>query len=122
MYNIRLSIISPLFLDLWNVYHDGKRKPDVVLVINGRGLRTHYDRITHFTATKGTEDKWQCVGSSQQLQAVDMYTGYSEGQMMGLDFRTINQSQTIVQKGQQVLKDVNELVVISREFVSGEMK
>ena len=128
MYNIRLSIISPLFSDLWNVYHDGKGKPDVVLVINGRGFRTHYDRITHFTATKGTEHKWQCVGSSQQLQAVDMYTGYSEGQMMGLDFRTINQSQTIVQKGQQVLKDVNELcrdikrICIRRDEIITDLK
>ena len=38
-----------------------------------------------------------------------MYTGYSEGQMMGLDLSTINQSQMIVEKGQEVLKNVNEL-------------
>ena len=38
-----------------------------------------------------------------------MYTGYSKGQMMGLDFSTINQSQMIVEKGQEVLKNVNEL-------------
>ena len=43
MYNIQISVISPLFSDLWNVYHNGQQKPDVVLVTNGRGFRTHYD-------------------------------------------------------------------------------
>ena len=54
------------------MYHDRQQKPDVVLVTNGRGFRTHYDRITHFSATKGTEDKWKCVASNQQLHAVEM--------------------------------------------------
>ena len=128
MYNIWISVISRLFSDLWNVYHDGQQKPDVVLVTNGWGFRTHYDRITHFSATKGTEDKWKCIGSNQQIQAVEMYTGYSEGQMMGLDFSTINQSQMIVKKGQEVLKNVNELchdikrICIRRDEIITDLK
>ena len=38
MYNIQINVISPLFSDLWNVYHDRQQKPDVVLVTNGQGF------------------------------------------------------------------------------------
>ena len=57
-----------------------------------------------------------------------MYTDYSEGQMMGLDFSTINQSQMIVEKGQEVLKNVNELcrdikrICIRREKIITDLK
>ena len=57
-----------------------------------------------------------------------MYTGYSEGQMMGLDFSTINQSQMIVEKGQEVLINVNELchdikrICIRRDEIITDLK
>ena len=48
--------------------------------------------------------------------------------MMGLDFNTINQSQMIVKKGQEVLKNVNELcrdikrICIRRDEISTDLK
>ena len=107
MFNIRISVISPLFSDLWHVYHDGKEDPDVILVANRRGFHTEFDRITHFSATKGSEHK--CVGSNLELQPVEKYSGFVEGQSMALDFDMINQSQSIVSKNQDILHNMNKL-------------
>ena len=35
MYNVRITVVSPYFSDVWNVFHDGHAQPDIVLVCNG---------------------------------------------------------------------------------------
>ena len=116
MFNIRITVISPLFSDLWHVYHDRKEDPDVIHVANGRGFRTEFNRITHFSATKGSEHQWKCVGSNLELQPVEKYSGFVEGQSMALDFDTINQSQSIVSENQDILHNMNKLCQDIREI------
>ena len=60
MFNMKISIISPYFTDLCNVFHD-RAIPDIVLVSNGQEF-TEKNRITHFSMTKGKESSWNCVG------------------------------------------------------------
>ena len=128
MFNIRISIISPRFSDLWHVYHNGKEDPDVILVANGRGFRTEFNRFTHFSATKGSEHQWRCVGSNLELQPVEKYSGFVEGQSMALDFDTINQSKSIVSKSQDILHNVNKLcqdiqkICIDRDQIIKDLK
>ena len=83
MFNVRISIISPFFNALWNLYHDGRKNPDIILITNGKGFRTRQDRISHLSGTRGKETTWECVGSKEKLHQVETYTGYTEGQMMG---------------------------------------
>ena len=128
MFNIRISVISPLFSGLWHVYHDGKEDADVILIANGRGFRTEFDKITHFTATKGNKDEWKCVGSHLELLPVEKYSGFVEGQSMALDFDTIQQSKSIVSKSQDVLNNVNKLcqdihrICIDRDQIIKDLK
>ena len=35
MYNVRITVVSPYFSDVWNVFHDRHVQPDIVLVCNG---------------------------------------------------------------------------------------
>ena len=63
MFNIRISVISPFYSDVWNVFHDGGKQPDVVLVANGLDFASGKYQITHFSATKGVSKDWKCVGA-----------------------------------------------------------
>ena len=63
MFNIRISVISPFYSDVWNVFHDGGKRPDVVLVANGLDFASGKYPITHFSATKGVSKDWKCVGT-----------------------------------------------------------
>ena len=35
MFNVRITVISPYFSDVWNAFHNGCAQPDIVLVCNG---------------------------------------------------------------------------------------
>ena len=70
MFNIQITVISPFYVDIWNVFHDGTGAPDVVLVMDGMDFGTNRYNITHFSATKGLEKDWKCVGYDIKLKNV----------------------------------------------------
>ena len=49
MYNVWITVVSPYFSDVWNVFHDGHAQPDIVLVCNGAYFGSGRDNITHFS-------------------------------------------------------------------------
>ena len=51
MYNVRITVVSPYFSNVWNVFHDGHVQPDIVLVCNGAYFGSGRDNITHFSGT-----------------------------------------------------------------------
>ena len=53
MFDIKISIVSPSYDDVWKVYHESAL-PHVVLVSN-RGDYGHKRGVTHFSTTKGVE-------------------------------------------------------------------
>ena len=61
MLNIKISVISLYYSDIWNVLHRSGI-PDVVIVSNGGDFGAK-STVTHFTATCGTENVWRCVGT-----------------------------------------------------------
>ena len=128
MFNIRISIISPFFNAVWNLYHDGTKDPDMILIANGKGFRTRQDRISHLSGTRGKKTTWECVGSKEKLRQVETYTGYTKGQMMGIDFKTLNQSHVVIKRSESILTNINELccnvkdMCIQRDNIVKELK
>ena len=61
MLNIKITVISPYYSDVWNVFHRSAI-PDVVIVSNDRDFGAK-SAVTHFTASYGIEKVWRCVGS-----------------------------------------------------------
>ena len=109
MYNVRITVVSPYFSDVWNVFHDGGAKPDIVLVCNGLGFGNERDNITHFIATKGKEQTWKCVGADQPLSEIGLYSGYTEGCKSAIDLFTITKNRDILFNTTSMLHDMNQL-------------
>ena len=53
--------ISLYYLDVWNAFYRSTIL-DGVIVSNGVDFGVK-SAVTHFTATRGTENVWRCVGS-----------------------------------------------------------
>ena len=64
MFNIRITVISPYFNDLWHIFHDGLEEPGIILLVNGSHFRSEPDNISHFTSTRGVGQTGKCIGSS----------------------------------------------------------
>ena len=108
MYNVWITVISPYFSDVWNAFHDGHAKADIVLVCNGVDFGSDRDNITHFTATRGKGQSWQCVGAGQVYE-IGLYTGHSEGRKTAIDLFTITMNQELLFKTNTMLTNVNQL-------------
>ena len=109
MYNVRITVVSPYFSDVWNVFHDGHAQPDIVLVCNGAYFGSGRDNITHFSGMQGKGKSWQCVGSGQTVDEIGLYSGYSEGQKTAIDLFTITINCELLFKTNTMLTDVNRL-------------
>ena len=51
MYNVWITVVSPYFSDVWNVYYDGHAQPDIVLVCKSAYFGSGRDNITHFSVS-----------------------------------------------------------------------
>ena len=109
MYNVRITVVSPYFSDVWNVFHDGHAQPDIVLVCNGAYFGSGQDNITHFSGTQGKGKSWQCVGSGQTVDEIGLYSGFSEGQKTAIDLFTITINCELLFKTNTMLTDVHRL-------------
>ena len=109
MFNIRISIVSSYYNDVWNVYHNGHYLPNIVLIAKGLDFGHDEKKITHISATKGDEETWACVGRSDDELTIDEYKGYIDGQRTAIDLFSITQNSKILRKSHSVLKDINKL-------------
>ena len=109
MYNVRITVVSPYFSDVWNIFHDGRAQPDIVLVCNGQYFGSGRDNITHFSGTRGKGKSWQCVGSDQRVHEIGLYSGYTEGRKTAIDLFTITINRELLFKTNTMLTDVNRL-------------
>ena len=89
MFNIRISIVSPYYNDIWNVYHDSCYLPNIVLIAKGLDFGHDKKKITHISATKGDKEKWACAGRSDDELTIDEYKGYIDGQRTAIDLFSI---------------------------------
>ena len=67
------------------------------------------NKITHFSATRGKGQSWQCVGAGQALDEIGLYSGHSEGQRTAIDLFTITINHELLFKTNKMLTDVNQL-------------
>ena len=118
MFNVRISLVSPHFNDVWHIFHDACEPPDILVIVNGVDFDVPRDAITHITATKGVEQSWNCVGHNQVLDSVGDFSGFTEGQKIGLDFNTLSENRDILLKTHNVLKDINQLCRDVKEICS----
>ena len=67
MYNVRITVVSPYFSDVWNVFHDGHAQPDIVLVCNGAYFGSGQDNITHFSGIEERANLGNVLAVAKQL-------------------------------------------------------
>ena len=77
MFGLKISVISPTYDVIWNIFHDSGL-PHVVIVANGSDFSKKYG-VTHFSATKGQEDSWKCVSTDMNVGELGMWKGYEAG-------------------------------------------
>ena len=69
MSNVKISVVSPYYTDIFNVYHNNAI-PDVILVANGDDFGGK-NGMTHFSLTKGVKPNWKCIGMTLTLAKLD---------------------------------------------------
>ena len=83
MFDIKISVVSPSYDDVWKVFHESAL-PHVVLVSNG-GDFGHKQGVTHFSTTKGIEQSWKCVGADLSVGEMGKWSGYEKGLAYPMD-------------------------------------
>ena len=88
MYNIGITVVSPMYRDVWPIFHN-KPIPHVVLIFNGQDFHSALP-VTHVSGTEGASPEWTPFGSN--IGEVDMYiyAGYANGKRKGTEsFKTV---------------------------------
>ena len=109
MFNIRITLISPYFNDLWHIFHDGLEEADIILVVNGSHFGSEPDNISHCTSTRGVGETWKCVGGGYEFNGYGSYCGHSEGRKTAIDLFTVTLNRDILLKTRKMLSEINEL-------------
>ena len=107
MCNIKISVISPYYTDIWNVFHDSAI-PDIVLIANG-GDFFKENGVTHFTTTRGDATNWNCVGHDLNPGEVNSYKGRTAGEMSTMAIYETHEKRDIQKKTEKIAKDINML-------------
>ena len=107
MLNIKITVISPFYSDVWNVFHRSAM-PDVIIVSNGRDFGAK-NAVTHFTATCGTENIWKCVGSHIAVGEIGHYSKESEGRTYAINVFEVEEKKKMRIKAQKITMDIDEL-------------
>ena len=74
MFDVKISVVSPAYNDVWNIFHESGL-PHVVIVANGGNFGKKHG-VTHFSATKGLEMTWKCVCADINVIELGMWRGY----------------------------------------------
>ena len=128
MFNIWISVVSPFYMDIWNIFHDGDRKPDIVLIAIGMDFRSGRYQILHFSATKGTVQQWKCVRSDIKLKEIGLYIGETDGCCTAVDLFNINENNLLLQGTKRAVSAINNLckdienICIDRDKILNELK
>ena len=77
MFDVKISVVSPAYNDVWNIFHESGL-PHVVIVAN-RGDFGKKHGVTHFCTTKGSETTWKCVCADINVGELGMWRGYNNG-------------------------------------------
>ena len=107
MFNIKISVISPYYTDVWNVFHKSPL-PDVIIVSNGSDFGSK-NAATHFTATKGVEPNWKCVGYELNIGELCLHAKEVDGRSAAVDTFERTEKRQIAQKAGKLSEDIDGL-------------
>ena len=107
MFNIRISVISAYYTDIWNVFHKSPL-PDVIIVSNGSDFGSKYTP-THFTATKGVEPNWNCVGFELNIGELGLHAKECDAHSAAIDIFERTEKCQIAQKAGKLSEDIDGL-------------
>ena len=125
MFNVKITVVSPYYSDVWNVFHKSAI-PDIIIVSNGGDFGAR-NGVTHFTATRGTETVWRCVGSEISVGEVGLHTKESDGRAHGINVFEVSEKKRMTIKAQKLTKDIEELskdlkeICLRRDQILDEM-
>ena len=128
MFNIRISVVSPFYTDIWNIFHDGARKADIILIANGMDFGSGRYQISHLSATKGTAQQWKYIGSDIKLKEIGLYIGETDGHRTAVDLFNINENNLLLQGTKRAVSAINDLckdienICIDRDKILDELK
>ena len=116
MFDIKITVISPAYDDVWNVFHQSGL-PHVVIVSNG-GDFGEKRGITHFSATKGLECNWKCVGADLNVGEMGKMSGFKKGREYMVDKlykkekeKLLDSTKKMAMNIQELCRDLNALCV-----------
>ena len=108
MWNVKISILSPAFSDVWDLYHNSPTA-DIYLISNGRYLHKE-ERPTHYTSTSSLMQGARKVGSDLSDVTIRKRSTYT-------DARLDSTKKTLLIKKEELLRkhyDVNnDLIVLA---------
>ena len=107
MLNIKITVISPYYLDIWNVFHRSAI-PDAVIVSHGQDFGAK-NVVTHFTATRGTENVWRCVGNDIAVGEIGHYSKESECRTYAINVFEAEEKKKMTIKVQKITMDIDKL-------------
>ena len=81
MWNISISIISPAYKSMWNLFHDSK-SPNIVIVSNGKAFGSSR-QAWHFSPTEKTLPSAKKLGYDVAVLSVKNVTKRSDGNSEG---------------------------------------
>ena len=111
MWNIQINIISPSYIDVWEVFHDGD-DPHIVLISNGHDFGS-VDEVSHFTATRGKVKNWQHITPTGGKRAeIGQYKGYKRGLLTAVELFQQIEKQLLIEKAEQFTSELNDMCEI----------
>ena len=125
MFNLKITVVSPAYDDIWNIFH-ASGLPHVVIMANG-GNFGKKGGVMHFSATKGPEENWKCVGADTNVGELGMRKGYDAAITRCLKVFQQKEKISLLNTTRKVAKDVQDLshdvkeLCIKRDRIYGEM-
>ena len=107
MFNVKITIISPYYSDVWNIFHRSAI-PDVVIVSNGGDFGTR-SAIMHFTGTRGTDNVWKFVGSDIAVGELGHYSKESDRRTYAINVFEAAEKKNMTIKVQKMTMEIDEL-------------
>ena len=107
MFNIKVSVVSPAYDDVWDIFHRSAF-PNIVLISNGGDFGRKHG-ATHFSATKGMEREWRCVGADDEIGEMGLRTGYQAGLDRTVEHFYVKEKQKLLKQVRKTSGNVEEL-------------
>ena len=102
MWNISISVVSPVYNSEWKIHHDAT-EADILIVSNGHQLG-HAKEATHYSPTESTLKSWKKVGHDVVDLSVRIIEGEAKGEKLGTKTFMLQEAEQILRQHYKVSK------------------